>query len=181
MSEPSPPPSPLPPSPWVRTHGSERPPALRLSPLVWANRFIVVLLGAAVVLLLLSMAPALGRELGLTQTRTVSRGALPGTRSIGEPSLAEKLLAIEALEREGLSSRHPSLDVTPDAHAQPAESLRDLAVYAFPSNEAPPVGVIREGDAVQIARELGGWAMVQYRGPGGPEVGWVPRSALRVR
>jgi hypothetical protein len=169
------------PSPWVGGtpghpgRGAEiRPPRLR-----WANRAIVALLAISGGLIAVSLAPAVGRNLGLTHTRAVAREPISTSRTIGESghegiSLAERLLELDRLSEDAPLGRGP-------LSLQPAQSLRDLGVHQFPSDATPPIGVVHEGEEVHILREVEGWAMVHHKSADGSVFGWVPRSALRVR
>lgn len=60
-------------------------------------------------------------------------------------------------------------------------ALVALKLFEDPLPGAGVVAMVAKDTPVQIVREVGGWALIKYRGNGDPITGWVQKSEISVR
>lgn len=62
-----------------------------------------------------------------------------------------------------------------------ARTLGPLKLFKDPVAGASIVAMVGKDTPVQIVREVGDWALVQFSGAGDPIIGWVQKSEISVR
>jgi hypothetical protein len=140
------------------------------------------LLAASVGVVCASAAPAVARELGITEVRVVQRDFVRAA-----PAGQAGVDAVRDFEK-GIGRSVAQLDVMEEANVPPpAESARlgfsqrDIALRASPSQRAREIGAAKKGEALVVLRQERGWALVVHPTEGdGIEVGWVPERDVQV-
>ena len=136
-----------------------------------------VLMVAALALTAVSAAPALARELGWTQVRTVSRGSGRGAPhgNIGVEAVKERE---RSLQLDGLDDDDDSAD-TPHTKSRIGITLHETKVYRDPGEGV--AGTLDGGEKILVVREDHGYFMIIRQTSDGAEVGWVKRTDVIVR
>lgn len=143
------------------------------------------LLAASGGLVMASTAPAIAREMGVTDVRVVSRDF---ARSA--PAGQAGVDAVRDFEK-GIGRSVAELDLEDDDNvirsprggdrAQLGVVAHDVALREGPKKSAPEVGLAKKGQALVVLRKERGWVQVVHpadsRGLG---VGWVPERDIEM-
>jgi hypothetical protein len=143
------------------------------------------LLAAAGGLVMASSAPAIAREMGVTDVRVVSRDF---ARSA--PAGQAGVDAVRDFEK-GIGRSVAELDLEDDDtvirpsprgdRAQLGEATRDVVLRESPKKSAPEIGTAKKGQALVVLRRERDWVQVVHpadrRGLG---VGWVPERDIEM-
>ncbi len=131
-------------------------------------------------------APAVAREMGVTEVRVVTRdfarAAPAGQAGVDAVRDFEKGIGRSVAELESdddaldYHADPRGLSPQPAGSAKLAISSRDLVLRELPKKSAREAGTVRKGEALVVLRRERGWVLVVHQAERGDgiEVGWVP-------
>jgi hypothetical protein len=143
------------------------------------------LLCAAGGLVMASTAPAIAREMGVTDVRVVSRDFARTT-----PAGQAGVDAVRDFEK-GIGRSVAELDLDDDEtfirpsprgdRAQLGLVTRDVVLREGPRKSAPEIGTAKKGQPLVVLREQRGWVQVVHPADKkGLSVGWVPERDIEM-
>jgi hypothetical protein len=133
-----------------------------------------LVLAVALGFVVMALLPSVGRALGWTEVRTVSRTSQHTTSAnrAGAEALAEKerTLGLDDLED----------DNDPDVGAHTAIVRASAQIFAAPGGKKP-VGTLPRGTLIHLLGEKADFFHVLYDEQGEAAMGWVKKSDVLVR
>ncbi len=147
------------------------------------------LLAAAGGLVVASSAPAVAREMGVTDVRVVTRdfarSAPAGQAGVDavrdfEKGIGRSVAELELDDEDEDWGRKRAMP-TGEGGAQIAVALRDVALREDPKRSSPELSSVKKGQALVVLRQERDWVMVVRKANGeGIEVGWVPERDVTI-
>lgn len=143
------------------------------------------MLAAAAGLVGASTAPAIAREMGVTDVRVVSRdfarSAPAGQAGVDAVRDFEKGIGRSVAELDFEDDDSPVRPVPRGDRAQLGIVARDVPLRELPKRSAPEIGTARKGQALMVLREERGWVQVVHPADRkGLGVGWVPERDIEM-